>query len=527
MNLLAFNPWYLSRQLQQFRLMAFFGISVGSVLSTSSCLKQAERFHQQFTLHCELCSGSFFVTTNYEKSKYQALVDIENHIYYYTLSLNNKSVLKYRHLRCSVADLFICNQTLLTLKEKTNRNYRGEETQKYISELGIKVENGLNHLFHLLISLLDDETKPSDKNDENNIKETFYAIERLSFAPTLVYVISSIGQLRNKLYDKLSHFLSKCFVKNKDEVKTQLSYAFELVKLYEITNTNKVDLSELVGRHDTFFLPLLFSSTKLVDIYSIEELIEFVQKGDCFLKNQERRESAVFRHIFLACLINDIKNCNSKINKIPARLTKLCKQLYERQRSNFVGKFRNIKELACELDTLKADIERQPKKLKTFCFCMKKIHSTLQRLGKSLKRLKNGKPKRVMCDYNSTNKSYYMYYSYLSPKIVCKHYLFKTFVSFIWKYTNFSFKRRMNYSACSDYFNKYAVLDENSVDESKQYQQTVISYILLNYIFCCDGRYLLLQDLIKASRNNVKNQACGIYMITNYGVITQLYRVIP
>lgn len=265
------------------------------------------------------------------QNKYDSLFQTENHIYHSTSSSDNGFYHGYKHLRCSVVEIYLFDQILLKLREKQFQSYENEETQKYMQELEFRLENGLDHLLNLLISLYTSTSTLPIKNAEFFVTEFFSKTERLSFELTLFYLFVSMGQLKTKIHEKLMSSSLECLKKNKSNILLCIQKALKKAERYETTKENKIELVQLFSMHDTFFLPLLFSSTKIVNIYDLEDLINILNQGDCFLQNQELRELAVFRHIFLACLINDIKEYNNQIYNIPLRFVGLCKSFKNRK----------------------------------------------------------------------------------------------------------------------------------------------------------------------------------------------------
>lgn len=496
--------------------MAMISILVASVLSTNISPGQSDESLQPFGIRCEICGGAFFIVIVCEINKYNNYLEMDNHVYNYTYSPNNDQPCGYRHLRCSVTATYLYDQILQTLNEITKGNYENARIKSYAAKLIVKVENELEHLLNLLITLFKEEHSLQEQEDKHKIKECFHGIEKLSFELTLEYLFVSMGQLRNKLCEKLIYYSSMWPIEDKEHMQMCIINAVEKVQKYQITNENKPELSVLFNMHDTFFLPLLFSPNKLVDIYDNKKLIDNIQCGDCFLENPELRETAVFRHIFLACLINDIKANNQEIKCFLQRFRQFSRK-YCQCKESFLPE--DIEKLICELDILEKDITGQSKKLITFYFCEETVKTALQKLRNNLINVKNGQSTQVV--NKKTLSTWYLgYKSNLSQRLNVETYKFNFLVPFIWRFINFSSTIRLFSHTYSKYFNKYAD-NMASASKFKYNHQTGICYILLNHIFCYAGIGLHInwEVLAQASKNNMKGEVYSIYMVTNYGTI--------
>ena len=527
MSFVHLNSCNLSMKIQNLGCFCALITLIVSEVLASIQPAQDEQPCSKFCLRCEICGGRSVILQKHAENKYDNLFQVENHLY---LSINITEIEfhpGYKHLRCSVAEIYLCNQMICLLRDQKHLcaknldfdNYEELETLK--QSLNTKLKIGLDHLFNLLIYLYKKENLPNSYVNEIvgiSIRECFTRTEQLSFELTLNYLFLSMGDLRINIKNRLLNCPFSWFVKYKSQMRFYFARAFEAVKTHEIAQSSTFGLGQLFEMHDTFFLPLLFNSTKLVDIYASEMLIEFIEEGSCFLENRELRELAVFRHIFLACLINDIKVHNKEICELPLKFVNLCKKISQAINLESHNQGSHLEEFLNQLDSFEQHAINQHYTAVNFCFNGAVLFSRLQTVKNDLIGLKHGNKTKVEV-LRHASLPIYMYESSYIRAAIFNHCTFYNLVSFIWKYVNFNYRRGITCRSCTEYFDTYAFDDGKQAYEWKSHHWTRINYILLNHIFGLDCEIFSLELIKASSKYNMEGQVYSIYMVTNHAVI--------
>lgn len=485
---------------------------------------QAARSVPLSSVRCKICAGSYIPVPCETHLRYENFFQVENHLYFSTSTTEISFYPGHKHLKCTVAEIFIYNQILLKLSDQqwSESVFINLELRNELVSLGevlnLRIQLGVSHLARLLINLYKNENISIEEGQQLNIHERFGEIDKLRLESTLNYLFSSMGGLNFAICNKLLEFIVEWRPEHIRNIWNYLERALAIAKTCEITAQNRVSLEVVFAMHDTFFLPLLFSPTKFVEIYPVENLIDFIMKGDCFLRNWKLRESSVFRNIFLACLINSIKKSNTEISEYPQRFLELCKNIREEETLKWPNRSKSVEEFIKQISNIYDSIIRQPNKILDFCVDKDTLIKILCSIENGLVQIQNGKSIKVIKDRFVTRTNYTSRKQGRTP-MVYNPYCFKFLVLFIWKYIDFT----SHVSICTrnycTYFDKYAINVLDPLDESAYNHRTSLSYMLINYIFSMNHIRFDWHKLETISKFDINGQAYSIYMVTNYASI--------
>lgn len=520
----VFGLWYLSKEYLNLRLLSFLITCLSTVFTAAVEMAQRE---QPSCLHCTLCGGATFATPGHTKRKYNNLFEVENHLYHSVSITENAFYPGYKHLRCSVSLIFIYKQIIIRLKKEPliiqDANYfECYKKMKFVAEtIKKKLKAGLNHLHNLLITLYNDEYMNANERNKIYLKEGFSNIEPLTFQQTLFYLFLSMGDLHFNIRDVLLASSLKCPRYYEQNMLAHIVKATSLVQIYEISPSNKLGLLQLFSIHDTFFLPLLFNSTNWLTIYTPEELISFITTGISFLEDQQPSKSLVFKHIFLSCLINDIKTYNKKIYTMPSNFAKICIAIQNAEFSGFINQNKRIEYFINQLNNFEQNITNSSDILVKFCFNKHCLLNILQVVKDGLVNRRNGRIAEIIKPSYTSQQLYMNLIEGDRPLMVLNNY---SLVMYIWKYTDFNQRRHIWPPVNNEYFGMYASDDVNPAGQSKYYQRIIISYMLTNYIFSLDGQESTLEQLETVYKHNMDGRVSSIYMLINYAVIISVLK---